>query len=117
MPGPFHVLAHRVYLDELYGVTVVWLAWFSAQVMNWMDRWVWNGAVQAAAKMVAGLAWIDSSLDTAVINTGFDSGCDGVSRGGLLVTRVQSGRVQSYLRVLGIALVALVLFLFWSHKG
>ena len=117
MPGPFHVLAHRVYLDELYGVTVVWLARFSAQVMNWMDRWVWNGAVQAVAKMVAGLAWIDSSLDTAVINTGFDSGCDGVSRGGLLVTRVQSGRVQSYLRVLGIALVALVLFLFWSHKG
>ncbi len=117
MPGPFHVLAHRVYLDELYGVTMIWLARASAQVMNWMDRWVWNGAVQAVAKIVAGVAWIDSTLDTAVINTGFDSGCDSVSRGGWLVTRIQSGRVQSYLRVLGIALVALVLFLFWSQKG
>jgi NADH-quinone oxidoreductase subunit L len=117
MPGPFHVLAHRVYVDELYDVTVVWLARATAQVMNWMDRWVWNGAVQAVAKIVAGVAWIDSTLDMAVINTGFDGGCDGVSRSGWLVTRVQSGRVQSYLRVLGIALVALVLFLFWSHKG
>ncbi|HUY80594.1 MAG TPA: NADH-quinone oxidoreductase subunit L [Acidobacteriaceae bacterium] len=117
MPGPFHVLARRVYVDEVYGVMVIGPARWCARAMNWADRWVWNGAVQAVAGLVTGVAWIDSSLDAAVINTGFDRGCEGVSRGGWLVTRVQSGRVQSYLRVLGIALVALVLFLFWSHKG
>ncbi len=117
MPGAFHVLAKRVYVDELYGATVVRLAQFSARVMDWMDRWVWNGAVQLVAKLVAGVAWIDSSLDTAVINTGFDGCCEGVEHGGRLVTRTQSGRVQSYLRVLGIALIALVLFLLWSRKG
>lgn len=117
MPGPYHVLARRMYLDELYGATVIRVARWCSQVMDWMDRWVWNGVVQAVAKIVAGVAWIDSSLDMAVINMGFDGGCEGVARGGWLVARVQSGRVQSYLRMLGIALVALVLFLFWSHKG
>jgi NADH-quinone oxidoreductase subunit L len=117
MPGAFHVLAKRVYVDELYGVMVVRPAQRFAQVLDWMDRWVWSGAVQLVAKLVAGMAWIESSLDAGVINTGFDGGCEGVAQSGRLVTLIQNGRVQNYLRVLGIALIALVLFLFWSHKG
>lgn len=117
MPGAFHVLARRVYVDELYGAAVIRPARWCARAMDWMDRWVWNGAVQAVAKIVAAVAWVDSLLDASVINTGFDGGCAGVARGGRLVARVQNGRVQNYLRVLGIALAALVLVLFWSRRG
>ncbi len=67
--------------------------------------------------MVTGLAWVDSSLDTYVVNTGFDEGCEGFVQGGRLMSRLQSGRVQNYLRVIGIALIAFVLFLFWGRKG
>ena len=53
-------------------------------------------------------------MDRFVIDLGFDQSCNGVSRGGKLMSRLQTGRVQNYLRVVGVALVVLVLFLVWG---
>ena len=116
-PGVFHALSQRLYVDEFYELSVIRMARWSSRVFNWMDRWIWNGVVQAVAWMVTGFAWIDSSLDVYVVNPGFDEGCEGFVQGGRLMSRLQSGRVQNYLRVLGIALIAFVLFLFWGRKG
>ena len=116
-PSIFHALAHRLYVDEFYDLSVIHIARWSSRIFNWMDRWVWNGAVQVVARVVTGVAWMDSSLDAYVVNTGFDEGCEGFVQGGRLMSRLQSGRVQSYLRVLGIALIVFVLFLFWGRKG
>jgi NADH-quinone oxidoreductase subunit L len=49
-----------------------------------------------------------------VINLGFDKGCRSVGLGGKLMSRLQNGRVQSYLRIIGISLAVLVLFLIWG---
>jgi len=116
-PGVFHALAKRLYVDEFYDLTVIRMAWWSARLFDWMDRWVWNGAVQLVSWLVASVALIDSLFDAAVINMGFDGGCESVVEGGRLMSRLQNGRVQNYLRVLGIALIAFVLFLFWDRKG
>lgn len=116
-PGIFHALAQRLYIDEFYGLSVIRFAVFSARIFNWMDRYIWNGVVQSTAKLVTGAAWADSSLDTQVVNRGFDEGCDSFVVGGRVISRLQNGRVQNYLRVLGIALIALVLLLVWGHKG
>jgi NADH-quinone oxidoreductase subunit L len=116
-PSIFHALAQRLYVDEFYDLSVIRMARWSSRIFDWMDRWVWNGAVQAVARVVTGAAWMDSSLDAYVVNTGFDEGCEGFVQGGRLMSRLQSGRVQSYLRVLGIALIVFVLFLFWGRKG
>ena len=58
--------------------------------------------------------WVNRAFDEFVINLGFDQSCDGVSRSGKLMSRLQDGRVQSYMRIIGIGLVALVLFLIWG---
>ncbi len=47
----------------------------------------------------------------------FDEGCDTVSRSGQLLALLQAGRIQSYLRIIGCALVALVIFLLWGAKA
>jgi NADH-quinone oxidoreductase subunit L len=60
---------------------------------------------------------LNRALDTFVVNPGFDEGCRSVTRGGQLLSRLQSGRTQSYLRIVGIAFAALVLFLIWSKNG
>jgi NADH-quinone oxidoreductase subunit L len=60
---------------------------------------------------------LDRSLDAMVVNPGFDQGCQGVTRGGRILSRLQNGRTQSYLRIVGIAFVALVLFLIWGKRG
>jgi NADH-quinone oxidoreductase subunit L len=116
-PGVFHALAARLYVDELYGLTIVRFARWSARLSNWMDQWIWNGIVQLVSWTVIGLAWLDTSLDTLVVNGGFDEGCKDVIRSGRLMSRLQNGRVQNYLRVVAIALIAFAVFLFWGRKG
>jgi NADH-quinone oxidoreductase subunit L len=116
-PGVFRVLSKRLYVDEFFGLSVIRIARWSARLSSWMDRWVWNGAVRLVSWLVIGTAQVDSLLDTLVVNTSFDEGCKGFVEGGRLMSRLQNGRVQSYLRVIGIALVAFAIFLFWGRKG
>jgi NADH-quinone oxidoreductase subunit L len=88
-----------------------------ARVADWLDRRVWGG-------VVAGVAWgfglgaqLNRFLDTNVVDGGFDKGCDELSVGGGLLARVQTGRVQTYLRILALAVVVLVAILFWSNRA
>jgi NADH-quinone oxidoreductase subunit L len=116
-PQIFSVLGHAFYVDALYGATLIRLNTWWSKVCDWFDRFVWNGAVQAVSFLVVGTAWVDNFLDAGVINTGFDGGCESVSRGGQRLSLLQDGRIQSYLRVIGVALIALVIFLLWGAKA
>jgi NADH-quinone oxidoreductase subunit L len=116
-PGVFHVLANRLYVDELYGMTVIALARFCAGFAAWLDRWVFGGAVQIVAWMVTGVGWLDAGVDKFVVNGGFDEGCRDVARGGRLLSHLQNGRVQNYLRVIAVALVVLAAILLWGRRG
>jgi NADH-quinone oxidoreductase subunit L len=116
-PQVFNVLRNGFFVDKLYEATIFRLnAWF-ALACDWLDRWIWGGAVQFVTYLVLGVSMLDRSLDVSVVNRGFDQGCRNVTRGGQLLSRLQSGRTQSYLRVVGIAFAALVLFLIWGKHG
>jgi NADH-quinone oxidoreductase subunit L len=116
-PGVFHALANRLYVDELYGVTVIALTRFCARFAAWLDRWIFGGAVRIAAWMVTGMGWLDAGVDKFVVNGGFDEGCRDVARGGRLLSHLQNGRVQNYLRVIAVALVVLAAILLWGRRG
>jgi len=117
VPQFFSVLGHAFYVDTLYGATLIRLNTWWSKVCDWFDRWVWNGAVQIVSYLVVGVAWVDNFFDAGIINTGFDGGCESVSRGGQFLSLLQGGRVQGYLKVIGVTLVALVIFLLWGAKA
>ncbi|MGD0154670.1 MAG: NADH-quinone oxidoreductase subunit L [Terracidiphilus sp.] len=109
-------LRDRLYVDELYGVTVIaFYAWW-ARVADWFDRCVWGGIVAAVAWIFAAWARLNRFLDVNWVDGGFDKTCEELSNGGGLLATVQSGRVQSYLRILAVAVVALALILLWSSR-
>jgi NADH:ubiquinone oxidoreductase subunit 5 (subunit L)/multisubunit Na+/H+ antiporter MnhA subunit len=116
-PPVFHALASRLYVDELYSVTVIALARFFAVFASWLDKWVFGGAVRLVSWAVTGVSWLDFGVDRFVVNGGFDQGCREVSRGGRLLSRLQNGRVQTYLSVIAAALVVLAVWLLWGHRG
>ena len=116
-PSLFHALADRLYVDEFYGVTVIALTRFAAAFSAFLDRWIFGGIVQLISWIVTGLGWLDFSADKVLVNGGFDLGCRELFVGGRLFTRLQNGRVQNYLRVIGIALVVLVILLLWGRLG
>ena len=93
--------------------------WWWARVADWLDRRVWGGLV---AGVVAGFfspygRKLNRFLDTNWVDGTFDKGCEELSVGGGLVARVQSGRVQTYLRLLALAVVVLAAILIWSSRG
>src|SRR5581483_4033881 len=116
-PDIFTLLQNKFYVDEFYEATIVrFNAWF-AWLCNELDYWLWNGAVLAVTYVVLGLSWVNRFFDEYVVNIGFDQGCREIRRGGGLVSHLQNGRVQNYLRVIGVALAALFLILMWGCQA
>jgi NADH-quinone oxidoreductase subunit L len=56
-------------------------------------------------------------LDIYWVDGGFDKGCEELAAAGGLLARVQNGRVQTYLRILALAVVVLALMLIWSSRS
>ncbi|HEY1984113.1 MAG TPA: NADH-quinone oxidoreductase subunit L [Terracidiphilus sp.] len=107
-------LRDRLYVDEFYGLTVIaFYAWW-ARVADWFDRRVWGGIVAAVTTSFRGLAQFDRFFDTTFVDGTFDKGCEDFATGGGLLARVQTGRVQTYLRLLALAVVVLAGILIWS---
>jgi NADH-quinone oxidoreductase subunit L len=115
-PNVFTLLKRKYYVDEIYEWAFVGLNAWWAKACDWLDRWVWEGIVQLIGAVVVGLAWVDRVLDEQVVNRGFDETCRGISNGGGLFSRFQNGRVQNYLRALGLGLVVLALLLIWGCR-
>jgi NADH-quinone oxidoreductase subunit L len=116
-PNVFTLLRRKYYVDEIYEWAFVGLNAWWARACAWLDQWVWEGIVQLLAALVLGIAWVDRVLDEQVVNRGFDETCRGISGGGGLLSRFQNGRVQNYLRALGLAVVVLVLLLIWGCRA
>jgi NADH-quinone oxidoreductase subunit L len=113
-PDVFALLRRKYFVDEIYEWSVVrFNAWW-ARTCDWLDRWVWNGVVLLFAYTVLGLCWLNRFFDEYFVNPGFDEGCGGIRAGGGWMSRLQNGRVQNYLRVIGLGLIVLVLMLIWG---
>jgi NADH-quinone oxidoreductase subunit L len=110
-------LRDRLYVDELYGATVIAFYGWWARVADWMDRRAWGGAVSGVAWAFHGWAHLNRFLDTYWVDGSFDKGCEELGASGGLLSRVQTGRVQTYLRLLALGVVVLAVFLIWSSRG
>jgi len=110
-------LRDRLYVDELYAATVIAFYGWWARVSDWLDRRVWGGVVIGVAWSFGLWAQLNRFLDMNVVDGSFDKGCEELNVGGGLLARVQSGRVQSYLRILALAVAVLAVILIWSSRA
>jgi NADH-quinone oxidoreductase subunit L len=116
-PSIWSCLRDRLYVDELYKVTVIaFYAWWG-RVADWLDRRVWGGVVAGVAWFFGLWAQLNSLLDNNFVDGGFDKGCDELAAGGGLLARVQTGRVQTYLRIVALAVLLLAAILIWSSRA
>lgn len=116
-PDIFALLKRKYFVDEAYQWSMVrFNAWF-ARACSWLDTWIWNGVVQLISLSIVGLSWVNRIFDEKVVNLGFDESCRRLTQGGGLMARFQDGRVQNYLRVIGVALTVLLLVLIWGCRA
>jgi NADH-quinone oxidoreductase subunit L len=116
-PMPWRWLRDRLYVDEFYALTVIAFYTWWARVADWLDRKVWGGAVASVASVFRGWAHLNRFLDANVVDGSFDKGCDEISSSGGLLALLQTGRVQTYLRILALAIVVLTAILIWSSRA
>jgi NADH-quinone oxidoreductase subunit L len=100
--------AGRLYFDELYAVTVLrWYAWLAA-FSGWLDRRFWGEIVAAVTEGFRGLGVVNRTVDTELINGGFDKSCEELVTGGGMLAWLQAQRTAGYLRLMTVGFVALV---------
>jgi NADH-quinone oxidoreductase subunit L len=116
-PALFRLLQNKYYIDELYEATVIRFNAFAASLCDFLDEWIFGGAVVLVSYLMLGSAWLYRLMDEYLVNFGFDTGCETLREGGSGLSKLHSGRVQTYLRVIGVALVLLIVFLIWGRKA
>ncbi len=115
-PGLFQLLRQRFYIDELYDATVVRSVAFAVRMADVLDRIVWGGIVAIVGWLVVVLSWVDRLIDELVINFGFKQGSEIFRGAARYLSRFQNGRIHRYLRVLGLSMIVLALFLLWGCR-
>ncbi len=116
-PAVFRLLENKYFVDEIYDATVVRFNTWAARFCDFLDRWIWGGMVLLMTRVTLGLSRLYRFTDEFVVDLGFDTSCETLREGGGEMSKWQNGRVQTYLRVIGVALVVLVLFLIWGRKS
>jgi len=113
-PQVFRWLQEGFYVDALYKATIIrWNTWIAA-ASDWLEKTIWSGAVSGISFGVVAISKLDSQIDSSVVNRGFDQGCNDVIRGGGVLSRMQSGLTQHYLRLAAGAVAMLIIFLLWG---
>jgi len=116
VPWLWAILRDRFYIDELYAATIVAFYGWWGRVADFIDRRILGGAVNLVTGLTTLVARFNRFLDAQFVNGGFDKTCEELATSGGLLARVQSGRVQGYLRILALAVVALAAILVWSSR-
>jgi NADH-quinone oxidoreductase subunit L len=112
----FTLLRRKYFVDEIYeGSVIAFNAWWS-QFCDALDFFLWNGLVHAVSYVVVAFSWVSKACDDYVVNLGFDGGCEGLRLGGKELSHLQNGKVQNYLRAIGVALAVLALLLIWGCR-
>jgi NADH-quinone oxidoreductase subunit L len=113
-PPLYRFLENRMWLDELYDWTVLAVARFAARLSDFLDRYFWDGIVRLVGGIGGLFGRLTRSFDERAINSGVDDATTAARGFGRLLSRAQSGQVQTYLAAIAIAMVALFLLYAWS---
>lgn len=113
--GRFYVaLGRRLYVDEMYEVTVVAMHRAGAALLGWVDRLLIGGLVMAVGGLVQACAHVARWVDELFVNAGFDAGCGTAGWAGRVLSRFQNGRGQRYLMGMVVGAGVLAVIVLWG---
>ena len=111
--GLFTCLNRKWYVDEFYEATIIRATMATGSLFRVIDKRLVDGILHAIVWVVRGISHICRWVgDEFFINGGFDTGCQTVRGSGWLMSKLQSGRIQTYFRVLGLGTIILLVVYF-----
>src|SRR5437899_2194110 len=112
-PAVFRFLANKMWIDELYARTVIAFAWSSARLSDWMDQYFWDGLVRGFGAIGQLFGIFTADVDERGINAGVDKTTIGARGLGRLLSSAHSGKIQLYIGVVAVRMLALLLLYAW----
>ncbi len=112
-PALFRFLENKMWLDELYARTVVAWSRMAARASDWMDRYVWDGAVREFGAIGQLFGILTDNFDGRGINAGVDEATTGTRGLGRVMSAWHSGQIQTYLRAVGVSVLVLLVLYAW----
>ncbi|HEU0208826.1 MAG TPA: NADH-quinone oxidoreductase subunit L [Candidatus Udaeobacter sp.] len=112
-PWLFRFLANKMYIDELYALTIIALARGSSRFSDWMDRYFWDGLVRGLGAIGQVFGILTAGVDKRGINAGVDETAVRTRGLGRRLSAAHSGQIQLYLGVIAVGMLALLLLYAW----
>jgi len=106
--GPYRVLLHKYYLDEIYWAVFGRGVLMLARLGAWFDARVIDGIVNGSATITRGIARLEGRFDDRVVDAIVNRLANGTFALGARVRRLQTGNINTYLYVV-VGAVTLVL--------
>jgi NADH-quinone oxidoreductase subunit L len=116
-PRFFSAASNRFGVDEFYQATILRATSGSAKAADLLDKLVIHRVVIFFSLIVKAVSWTTRFTDEHLVNGLFDQGCKGVRLSARGASRIQSGQIQSYLKIVGSSLVILALFIVWISRS
>jgi NADH-quinone oxidoreductase subunit L len=115
--GFWPFLENAMGFEAFYQKTVIGPLAFIAGGIDMLERMVLvplMGLGEAATKLIGR---VTRGADEVGINRGFDATCDGLKHRARTASRSQVGRIQGYLRAIGLGMSLLLLLYLWLSAG
>ena len=115
--GFWGFLENAMGFDALYQKAIIGPLAFIAGGIDMVERMIFVPLMGLAELFTKALGRITRATDEAGINRGFDATCSGLKQQGAATSAAQAGRIQAYLRAIGLGMsVLLVLYLWLSAR-
>ncbi len=111
--GLWEFLASGMGFDALYEKAIIGPLAFLAGGVDSVERQFFVPLMGAAEGLLKGLGRLTGASDEKGLNDGFNGVCAGLIKHASSTSRSQSGRPQSYLRGIGLAMSILLVVYFW----
>ncbi len=116
LPRGFRWAENRFFVDEFYQGTILRGTQLLGVLSASLDRRVFARAGKLCAQFVHAIAWTARLIDEHLVNGGFDHACRGVRRSASRLAKIQNGRIQTYLKIIGASLAAAALIFTWLER-
>jgi NADH-quinone oxidoreductase subunit L len=109
----YRLLLNKYYVDEFYQAFVVRPFLALCRAVARFDLLVVDGAVNATGLLTRLVSWFAGLADRFVVDGTVNGIANAVAAGGRTLSRLQTGRIGTYLAALGVSVVFLAGFMFW----
>jgi hypothetical protein len=99
--------------DALYQKAVIGPLAFFAGGIDMVERMIFVPMMGLAELFAKGLGRITRATDEAGLNRGFDATCGGIKHRAATTSVAQTGRIQPYLRAIGLGMSLLLVLYLW----